>query len=116
MISRTKSQLLELLSSEPIPWAVWIGLGHALAKLKSKLFGIVIGAPDIHLGAGTVVRGARNITFGRGVYIHRNLWLEAVSEYRGQRFSPQSTSATTCVSQTAYISRQLNELRLRTTC
>jgi lipopolysaccharide O-acetyltransferase len=34
------------------------------------------------------VRGARRISFGRGVHATRNLWLEAVINYQGQTFTP----------------------------
>ena len=48
-------------------------------------------APGLRLGPGCRVIGARHICFGRGVFAERNLWLEAVTSYRSQRFDPEIT-------------------------
>jgi len=46
-------------------------------------------APGLYLGPGCRVLGGRHVSFGEGIYAERNLWLEAVTSYRGQRFHPQ---------------------------
>ena len=51
--------------------------------------GFSLRAPGLHLGPGCRVIGARHICFGRGVFAERNLWLEAVTSYRSQRFDPK---------------------------
>ena len=48
-----------------------------------------LDAPDLYLGPGCRVFGGRHISFGKGIYAERNLWLQAVTSYRAQRFQPQ---------------------------
>lgn len=49
------------------------------------------GAAGLYLGPACRVLGGRHVSFGKGVYAERNLWLEAVASYRSQRFSPRVT-------------------------
>jgi acetyltransferase-like isoleucine patch superfamily enzyme len=79
----------KLLGAEPLPWAVCIGARRAFTKAKSKVLSHLFRAPGLHLGPGCVVRGARHIVFGRGVYATGNLWLEAVTAYGAQNFVPR---------------------------
>jgi acetyltransferase-like isoleucine patch superfamily enzyme len=60
-------------------------------KVKSWVLASLLGAPGLYLGPGCRVIGGRRISFGKGVYAERNLWLEAVTSYRSQEFQPQTT-------------------------
>lgn len=77
--------------SEPLLWAVWLVVRQLFLKTKSIVLSIVLHAPEIYLGPGSIVLGAKRISFGRGIRANRNLWLEAVTSYKGQRFSPEIT-------------------------
>lgn len=59
--------------------------------LTSSIMAFLLKAPGLHLGPGCRVIGGRHISFGKGVYAERNLWLEAVTSYRTQDFHPQIT-------------------------
>lgn len=48
----------------------------------------LLKAPGLYLGPGCRIIGARHISFGRGVYANRDLWLQAVTSFRSQRFEP----------------------------
>ncbi len=55
----------------------------------SSIISQLLRAPHLYLGPGCRVLGARHVSFGTGVYAERNLWLEAVTSYRAQRFHPE---------------------------
>jgi len=59
--------------------------------LTSSVMSLFLRAPSLHLGPGCRVIGGRRVSFGRNIYAERNLWLEAVTSYREQRFHPQIT-------------------------
>jgi lipopolysaccharide O-acetyltransferase len=48
-------------------------------------------APGLYFGPGCRVIGGRHISFGRQIFANRNLWLEAVTSYQSQHFSPAIT-------------------------
>jgi lipopolysaccharide O-acetyltransferase len=48
-------------------------------------------APGLYFGPGCRVIGGRHISFGRHIFANRNLWLEAVTSYQSQHFSPAIT-------------------------
>ena len=78
-------------ASDPFPWAVWLLACRAIHKLKSRTLAILFRAPGLYLGPRCLVRGSKFIRFGSGVYATSNLWLEAVTAYRDQRFTPNIT-------------------------
>lgn len=55
----------------------------------SSVMAFLLQAPGLYLGPGCRVLGGRHISFGKGIYAERNLWLEAVTSYRSQQFQPQ---------------------------
>lgn len=57
-------------------------------RLTDALMASHLHAPGVHLGPGCRVMGGHHIVFGRDVYAYRNLWLQAVTSYRSQRFNP----------------------------
>ena len=51
--------------------------------------GKLLNAPQLHLGSGSIIRGSRYISFGRGIFVSGKLWLEAVAFYSDQKFTPR---------------------------
>jgi acetyltransferase-like isoleucine patch superfamily enzyme len=84
--SRSKSEMQR--RDDPPFWKLWLLASRVLHKVKSRLLAGLFNAPNLYLGRGCVVHGARRISFGRNVYARSNLWLEAVVRYRGQQFTP----------------------------
>jgi len=66
----------------------YIFVSRIALKAKSMIYAVALNAPSISVGKGSQIIGSRFISFGRGISIYRNLWLEAVVEYRGNRYSP----------------------------
>lgn len=58
-------------------------------RLRSWLWQRVLGVPGLQVQFGVQILGHRNMRIGRGFRAGRMLWLEAVEEYFGQRFTPQ---------------------------
>jgi acetyltransferase-like isoleucine patch superfamily enzyme len=77
-----------LFSSEPFLWALWSLVLKGIAKIKDQLLSRLFHAPGLHIGPGCLIKGINHISFGRNIYILRNLWLEAVVAYKGQHFNP----------------------------
>lgn len=77
------------MASDPPLWAAWLLLGRAIHKVKSFVIGSLLGAPGLYLGPGCVIKGSRFIRFGSRVYAQGHLWIEAVTAYQEQRFSPR---------------------------
>lgn len=59
------------------------------SRMVSGAMAFWLKAPGLYLGPGCRVLGGRGVSFGKGVYAERNLWLEAVTSYGAQRFHPQ---------------------------
>ncbi len=77
--------------SEPLLLGMAIVVRKLFLKIKSLILSFLLRAPGIYLGPGSIVRGAKRISFGRGIYANRNLWLEAVTYYKGHVFNPVIT-------------------------
>src|SRR5215467_5969433 len=73
----------------PAGIALILIVGRVWSRMVSMLMAFLLKAPGLRLGPGCRVLGGRHVSFGRGIYVERNLWLEAVTSYRGQRFHPQ---------------------------
>ncbi len=58
-------------------------------RVVSSIMASSLRAPGLYLGPGCRVLGGRCISFGARIYAEQNLWLEAVTAYREQRFDPQ---------------------------
>ena len=58
-------------------------------RVRSWLWQRIMGAPGIELQQGCQIFGHRHIRIGRDFRAGRLLWLEAVTEFDLQRFSPQ---------------------------
>ncbi|MCH2239352.1 MAG: hypothetical protein MK060_15860 [Blastomonas sp.] len=59
--------------------------------IRSRFAAHALNAPGIFLGGHSIIRGARSISFGRDIHVGCGIWLEAVTEYREQRFTPTIT-------------------------
>ncbi len=57
-------------------------------RIKSLFLAMLFHAPGLYLGPGSLIRGSKYISFGRGIYAHSSLWLEAVPRYGDQRSQP----------------------------
>ncbi len=77
-----------LFAANPFGIALLLIARRAWRAVASSAMGYSLKAPGLHLGPGCRVLGGRHISFGRDVYANRNLWLEAVTSYRSQHFSP----------------------------
>ena len=75
-------------SHEPLPVALWLLAKRAATWVADMTNSYLYDAPGLHLGSRTRITGGRHVKFGKNCYIHGDLWLDAISEYRGQRFHP----------------------------
>ena len=80
-----------LFEANPPSIALWQIADRLWSRITSDIMAFVLKAPGLHLGPGCRVIGGRHIFFGRGIYANRDLWLEAVTSYRSQHFSPAIT-------------------------
>jgi lipopolysaccharide O-acetyltransferase len=70
---------------------LWLIAHRVWRGIASSAMAYSLNAPGLYLGPGCRVVGGRHISFGRGVFANRNLWLEAVTSFRSQHFSPAVT-------------------------
>ena len=83
--------LFALFRANPLGTAMLLTGSRIWTRIRSFVMRFSLRAPSLRLGPGCRVIGARHISFGRGVFAERNLWLEAVTSYRSQRFDPEIT-------------------------
>ena len=81
--------IFRLFQANPVAIALLQIAGRFWNKMKSSVLAISLRAPGLYLGPDCRVIGGRHISFGRKVHAERNLWLEAVTSYRSQRFNPK---------------------------
>jgi acetyltransferase-like isoleucine patch superfamily enzyme len=82
---------MRVFHANPVPIALMLILRRSWTKMKSFVLARLFRAPGLQVGPGCRIIGSKCICFGRGVYAERNLWLEAVTFYRSQRFEPRIT-------------------------
>lgn len=87
-MNKLTGKLRQFNRDDTFAWACWLVLVQCLYKLRSHFQSSLFRAPGLFLGRGCMVRGSRYISFGHGVRANSNLWLEAVSHYRNQEFTP----------------------------
>ena len=103
------SSAIAVFRANPSGIAAWMIMRRSWSKSKSFVLAALLRAPGLQLGPGCRVIGARHISFGRGVYAERNLWLEAVTCYRSQRFDPNIVIGDhVCFSDSVHISSILS--------
>lgn len=88
-MSNISSGIARVFRDNSAAMALSIVASRSWYKMKSSVMGFSLRAPGLYLGPGCQVLGGRHISFGKGVYAGRNLWLEAVLSYRSQRFDPK---------------------------
>lgn len=99
------SMIADTFRTEPFLWALWLIGCRTLLAVKVGLLRIALGVPGLRFGPGTVVRGSRYISFGANIRAKRGLWLEAISRYRDQSFTPRlSIGDGVCFSDDVHIS------------
>jgi acetyltransferase-like isoleucine patch superfamily enzyme len=81
--------IFKLFRANPPGIALLLIAGRCWNRMTSSLMAFLLKAPGLHLGPGCRVIGGHHISFGRNVYAERNLWLEALTSYRSQRFHPE---------------------------
>ena len=88
-MNRLASAISDAYSSDSKLRATWLLAYRAASKVRDWVWSELLDAPKIHIGAGSVIRGSRYILFGKGIFVHGHLWLEAISSYAGERFTPK---------------------------
>ena len=88
MIDKIYLTIARKIRSDGLALGTYILIARVLQRIKSVFYSWILDAPSINLGSGCQIYGARYIQFGRSISIYRNLWLEAVTEYRGEKFYP----------------------------
>lgn len=83
------SALFDLFRANPLSIALSMTASRPWAMVRNTLFGFSLNAPGLRLGSGCRIIGGKNISFGKGVFSGRDLWLEAVTAYGSQRFDPK---------------------------
>jgi acetyltransferase-like isoleucine patch superfamily enzyme len=79
---------LSALRDDPLPWAVYLLAARVICKIKSRVLASLLRAPGLYLGPSSIICGSKYIHFGKRFYVHGHLWMEAITAYRGQVFSP----------------------------
>lgn len=88
-MKKIANAILRLFKENPPGIALLLILGRFWRRIISSVMAVLLEAPGLRLGPGCRVIGGRRISFGRHVYAGRDLWLEAVTSYRSQRFDPK---------------------------
>jgi lipopolysaccharide O-acetyltransferase len=74
---------------------VILGSWHLLARVfrnaRSFFYGLVLGAENLDIGSGCYIKGIKRIRFGKDISIFKDIWLEAVTQHHGVRFTPLIT-------------------------
>lgn len=78
----------ELFAGDPPLWALWLILCRGLVRVKGVLLGFALRAPALQLGPGSVLRGTKYMSLGRGIRAKSGLWLEAIPRFGEQKFQP----------------------------
>lgn len=69
-------------------WGIIAIFWRVIKTVKSKCIAAYLGAADINLGSGCHLNGVRFMRFGKDISARSNLWLEAITRYQEQTFSP----------------------------
>jgi acetyltransferase-like isoleucine patch superfamily enzyme len=88
-MNKIRSAISRRFEGNPAGIALLLIARRSWNGLTSSIMAFLLRAPGLYLGPGCRIIGGRHISFGRGVYVERNLWLEAVTSYQSQHFDPQ---------------------------
>jgi acetyltransferase-like isoleucine patch superfamily enzyme len=78
----------EQFSSKGLVWGAFATARMALGMLRWKVLALYLRAPGLNLGSDCELSGLRFVQFGRDVRARGGLWIEAVSGYQGDVFTP----------------------------
>jgi acetyltransferase-like isoleucine patch superfamily enzyme len=81
--------IINIFKANPAGIALLLMFRRIWTRIRSSLMAFSLGAPRLRLGPGCRIIGGRHIQFGAGVFVERNLWLEAVTSYGSQQFHPE---------------------------
>jgi lipopolysaccharide O-acetyltransferase len=81
--------IFRLFKENPAGIALSLFAGRSWSRITSSVMAFQLKAPGLRLGPGCRIIGGRHISFGKDIYVERNLWLEAVTSYRSQQFQPK---------------------------
>jgi lipopolysaccharide O-acetyltransferase len=90
-MKKTLIAISRLFEANPTGIGLLLIAGRSWNRMTSSVIANLLRAPGLRLGPGCRIIGGRYISIGRDVYAERNLWLEAVTSYRSQRFLPNIT-------------------------
>jgi len=88
-MNKIPTAILKLFRTNPPGIALLLIAGRSWSRMTSSVMAFLLKAPGLQLGPGCRIIGGHHISFGREVYAGRDLWLEAVTSYRSQRFHPE---------------------------
>lgn len=80
--------VVRIFRANPIAISILLIATRAWRAIASSVMSYSLKAPGLYFGPGCRVIGGRHISFGRQIFANRNLWLEAVTSYQSQQFSP----------------------------
>lgn len=71
----------------------WRSIAIAIVRRLANYINLLLIRPEwvgrrIYLGPVAEVNGARHMELSQGFYVRYGLWMDAISRYRGQEFSP----------------------------
>ena len=88
-MNKIPTAIFRLFRANPAGIALLLIVGRSRRRMTSSVMAFLLKAPGLQLGPGCRIIGGHHISFGREVYAGRDLWLEAVTSYRSQRFHPE---------------------------
>jgi len=97
--------IFKIFRSNPVGTALLIIASRSWRRIASSVAASSLSAPGLHLGSGCRIIGGRCVSFGRNLYVGRDLWLEAVTSYKSQEFHPEIVIGDyVCLSDAVHIS------------
>jgi lipopolysaccharide O-acetyltransferase len=106
------SRLFALFRANRLGIALQLTASRSWAIVRSSFMSVLLRAPGLHIGPGCRIIGVRHISFGRGIFVERNLWLEAVTSYASQSFDPNiSIGDYVCFSDGVHVSA-INSIKI----
>jgi acetyltransferase-like isoleucine patch superfamily enzyme len=91
MLNRIFNFVSRLLQNDGLMWGAANLSSRSVIAVRSRFASAALRAPRLHLGGRASIRGAKHIQFGRGVHVGGSIWIEAVTSYAGQQYSPAIT-------------------------
>jgi acetyltransferase-like isoleucine patch superfamily enzyme len=66
-------------------------LRYGLYLVRSIPLRWSLNAPGLYIGPKFLLLGTKHLIIGKNFYAHSNLWIEAIPEYKDQKFTPTIT-------------------------